>query len=263
MKPLRKYAAIARVGFQNAVAYRAGVLSKILFYTLFIYVFMRLWTAIYQTGSVHGYSRVQIIWYLIMTELVVFGFATTIYRTISTEVKDGSIAYIINRPTHYVLYQFAATLGQTALNMVVFSGLGLVLGLLFVGPLPGFSLQSLPWIGLSVGLGLSIQFFFHLLIGLSAFVLEDNFAVYLIYQKLTFMLGVFLPVEFLPGWLQAVARNLPFSYVAWAPARLFVDFSWPLFGQLVPRQLAWLAAVTGMSLWAFRRLSRRLQINGG
>lgn len=263
MTKLRKYLTIARISFQNALAYRAQVLSKFVFYTIFIYVFMRLWTTIYQSGSVQGYTLTQIVWYLIMTELIAFGFSTNIYRTMNEEVRTGGIAYTINRPTHYVLYQYTNALGQMLLNICLFSVLAVALGLLFVGPLTTFSFANLPAIVLSVLLGLSINFFFHMLIGLSAFVLEDNFALYLIYQKLSFMLGVFLPIEFLPAWLQTVAKSLPFSYVGWAPARLFVDFSYPLFWQLMPCQLLWLAVVALATFAAYHGCVRRLQVNGG
>lgn len=260
---LRKYAVIARISFQNALAYKANVLSRFVFYTIFIYVFMRLWTTIYQHGSVHGYTLTQIIWYLVMTELITFGFGSNIYRQMNTDVRDGNIAYLLNRPTHYVFYQYANALGQVVLNVALFSVLAALLGLLFAGPLPTFSFATLPFLAVSILLGISINFFFHMLIGLSAFVMEDNFALYLVYQKLTFMLGVFLPVEFLPGWLQSIAKNLPFSYVAWAPARLFVDFSWPLYAQLVPRQLLWLVCSLLLTLLAFHACTRRLQTNGG
>ncbi len=263
MKRLRKYWVITRINLQGALQYRAAVFSKFAFYTLFIYVFMRLWTAIYQEGSVHGYTLGQIVWYLIMTELVAFGCNTNILATMNEEVKDGSIAYRIGRPTHYVLYQFSGAIGQMAMNLALFTPLALALGLVFVGPMPGFSPIAVPPVLLSLLLGVSINFFFHMLIGLSAFVLEDNFALYLIYQKLTFMLGTFLPVEFLPGWLQTVAKNLPFSYSTWAPARLFVNFSWPLFFELVPRQMMWLAAVVLATLAAYRGAVRRLSVNGG
>lgn len=263
MKRIKKYWVIARISLQNALTYRASVLTKFVMYTLFIYVFMRLWTTIYQDGSVHGYSLVQIVWYLIMTELIAFGFSTNIYRTMNSDVRDGTIAYMIGRPTHYILYQLANALGQTMLNIALFSVLASALGLLFVGPLPTFSLASMPIIAISIGLGLSINFFFLMLIGLSSFVMEDNFAVYLIYQKLAFMLGVFLPVEFLPQWLQAIARNLPFSYVAWAPAKLFVNYSAPLFWELVPRQAMWLAVVFTATFAAYHAMAKRLQTNGG
>jgi ABC-2 type transport system permease protein len=146
----------------------------------------------------------------------------------------------------------------------MFTGsLAVVLGLLFVGPVPNFHWAALPLMLLSMLMGIALQFFSLMAVGLTAFRLEDNSAIYLIYQKLVFMLGMFLPVEFLPGWLQGIARVLPFSYVAWGPARLFVDFSWGLFLKVAPMQVLWIAVAVGISALMYRGGMRNLQANGG
>ena len=263
MKKVRKYIVIARVSLSNAIAYRASVLFRFCFYTLYIYVFMSLWRAIYQEGSVHGYSYVQMVWYLIMTEFVSFACGTNIYRAMNDEVKSGSIAYQLGRPTHYVFYQLANSMGQVLLNVVSFGVLATVLGFLFVGPLITFSWAGLPLLLSSITLGIVLNFFILMLIGLSSFVMEDNLALYLIYQKLVFMLGMFLPVEFLPGWLQVIAKNLPFSYVSWAPAKIFVDFSPELCLELIPRQFLWTLCAVAATLLCYHFCIRRLQVNGG
>ena len=263
MKTLRKYAVIARISFMNAVNYRAATLAMYLFYTLFVYIFTMLWRAIYQEGSVHGYSYVQMAWYLIMTEFIGAICGAGIFRTMNEDVKSGAITYLLGRPTHYVFYQLANSLGQMLLNFLTFGILAAVLGLIFVGPLPGFRLTSLPPVLLSMALGVLINYFFMMLLGLSSFIIEDNAALFLIYQKLSFMLGLFLPLEFLPAWLQPVAKSLPFSYMYWAPAKLFVDFSPGSFWTLVPRQAAWAAAFVALTIVCYRLSVRRLQANGG
>ena len=260
----RKHYVIARVSLSNALMYRASVISGFVTYTLFIYIFMGLWRAIYQEGSVHGYTYTQIVWYLTMTELVgYFGGGTGIYRVMNDDVKSGAIAYLIGRPVHYVVYQLSNAAGQSMFNFGTFGVLAAVLGFAFVGPLPGFSFVNAPAIVLSVALGFLLQFFFMMLIGLSAFFIEDNFAMYLIFNKFTFMLGTFLPVEFLPPWLSSIAKSLPFSYISWAPAKLFVDFSPALFVELVPRQVMWTVLVAALAFVLYRAAVRRLQINGG
>lgn len=263
MKKLRKYAVILRVSLMNAIQYRPTTLIMFGFYALFIYVFTMLWRAIYQEGSVHGYSYTQMVWYLIMTEFVGFTCGTGIFRSMNEDVKSGSIAYLIGRPTHYVFYQFANSLGQIVLNFFSCGILAVALGFIFVGPLLGFQFAAVPPVLLSIALGVVLNYFFMMLIGLSSFIMEDNFALFLIYQKLNFMLGLFLPVEFLPAWLQPVAKNLPFSYMFWAPAKLFVDYSPGLFWTLVPGQAIWAAVFITFTLLAYRACVRRLQMNGG
>lgn len=263
MKKLRKYVVIMRVSLSNTLAYRASILSRFCFYTLFIYVFMGLWRAIYQEGSVHGYSYTQMVWYLIMTEFIGFACSSNIFNTMNEDVKSGSIAYLLGRPTHYVFYQLANSLGQIFINFLSFGLLAIILGFVFVGPLPTFQLSGLLPLMLSIALSILLNYFFLMLIGLSSFIMEDNFALFLIYQKINFMLGMFLPVEFLPSWLQPVAKNLPFSYVYWAPAKIFVDYSPGLFAELITRQAVWMVLIAALVLLCYRGGIHRLQVNGG
>lgn len=263
MRRWRKYAVIARIHVQNAFNYRARVVSGLMFYTLFIFVFFSLWGAIYKEGSVNGYTHGQVVWYLIITELVVFGCRIPIVGEINENVKTGNMAYLLNRPVHYIAYQAAAAVGHVAVNLLFTGSLAIVLGLVFVGPVPNFQWAAFPLMLLSMLMGIALQFFSLMAVGLTAFRLEDNSAIYLIYQKLVFMLGMFLPVEFLPGWLQGIARVLPFSYVAWGPARLVVDFSWGLFLQVAPMQILWITIAAGISTVMYRGGMRNLQANGG
>ncbi|GHU73754.1 antibiotic ABC transporter permease [Clostridia bacterium] len=259
----RKYVLIARVSLSDAMAYRARILSRFCFYTLFIYVFMRLWGSIYEVDAIPGFTRVQMVWYLIMTELVQFVGNTGIFGAMNDEVKSGAIAYQIGRPIHYVFYQLANAAGKMLLNLVGFGALALVLGLVFVGPLTTFKLIYLPPLLLSLVISFLLNFFFQMALGLTAFVIEENSSVYMVYQKITFILGMFFPIEFLPVWLQNIAKNLPFSYICWAPAKLFVSFSAETFWYLVPRQLLWLAVSLAAVLLAYRACVKRLQLNGG
>jgi ABC-2 type transport system permease protein len=254
---------IARVSLSNALAYRIAIFSRFGFYTLFIFVFFSLWGAIYQEGSVQGYSYAQIVWYLIMTELITFSSGSGIYRQINDDVKSGAIAYLIGRPAHYVIYQFANALGQMILNLVCFGAFVSLLGIVLVGPLPTFRIEGIISMSVSLALGLILNYFILMLIGLASFVIEDNFGLYLIYQKTCFMLGMFLPVEFLPSWLQPIAKNMPFSYVYWAPARIFVDYSPEICWELIPRQAAWAAGAIVLVLFSYAMSVRRLQVNGG
>ncbi|MDR1263692.1 MAG: hypothetical protein LBK46_09430 [Oscillospiraceae bacterium] len=260
---LRKYYIIARVSFINSITYRAPLFTRFVFYTMFIYIFMGLWGAIYREGGVNGYSYTQMVWYLIMTEGITFACGSGVFGMMNSDIKTGSIAYQLGRPTHYVLYQFASSAGQMLLNIILFGALAAALGLIFVGPLPGFRLGVIPPLALSVTLSIIQNYFSLMLLGLSSFVIEDNSALYLIYQKLNFMLGLFLPMEFLPEAIQRVARNLPFSYVYWAPAKIFVGYTPELFWQLIPRQAMWAILAVTLTMLAYNFSVRRLQVNGG
>jgi ABC-2 type transport system permease protein len=258
-----KYLTAASVSLKSAWAYKAGSLFGLLLYTLFIFVLFSVWKAVYKGGEIEGFTLTQMVWYVCFTEFVVFGCRTGVFTQLNEEIKNGDIAYQLNRPYSYILYKFANAFGETVINSIVYLVAALALGLLFAGPLPSFRLWMLPPVALSMLLGLILNFFTMTALGLTAFAIEENTAFYLLWQKLVFMLGMFLPLEFLPGWLQNVARWLPFPYVAWAPARLLVNFSWEHFMRAVPMQAAYCIVFMGLSWLIYRMGVKRINAHGG
>ena len=82
------------------------------------------------------------------------------------------------------------------------------------------------------------------LIGLSAFVVEDSKAFRWIYQKFLLVLGgLLIPLDFFPAWLQTISLNLPFAWIIYGPARLFVDPSLARLGAVLTQQGIWLAVI--------------------
>jgi ABC-2 type transport system permease protein len=102
------------------------------------------------------------------------------------------------------------------------------------------------------------------IIGLAAFVVEDVTAFTWIYQKMAFILGGFLiPLDFYPGWLQAVCRSLPFASMVYGPAKLFIDPTPEIFIQTLQGQLLWIAALGILLTLVYRRGLTMLTVNGG
>jgi ABC-2 type transport system permease protein len=263
MTAAKKYTSIAKLSLLNAIHYPANIVSRLLLYTVFISVFYFLWGTIYQDAEVHGYSFTQLIWYLCFTEFVVFCCRSAIYDQMNEDVKSGSIAYLLTRPCHYIFFQFFTSSGELALNCITFGAYAIFLAMIYVGPLVGFSFMHLPLILLSAFLGVMLNFFMLIILGLTAFIWEENTGFYFVYQKLIFILGMFFPVEFLPYWLQDIAKSLPFSYVAWAPARLAVAYSNEFLLFILPRQIFWVLLAVSCSLLLYNRAVRYLQGQGG
>ena len=258
---MKKYLCIAKISLLNALQYRGQMLARLCFYALFIFTYFYLWGAVYRDGHPAGYSHVQMVWYLIVTEMVLFCRPANTSR-INEEIKSGAIAYQLSRPVHYIALQGAETLGQLAVTLLFFGTAALALGLIFVGPLPHIALAGLAVACLSFLLGVMLQFFLTVAIALTAFSLVDNSGIFLIFSKLTFMLGALLPVEFLPPALQPLAEFLPFPYIAWAPAKMLVDAPLsplPLLGM----QALWCLIAFGLCMAGYRAGIHRLQMNGG
>ena len=163
-------------------------------------------------------------------------------RTISDNVKDGSIAYILNKPYNFLLYQFSNSMGETLFRAVINALFGSLLVWWLVGPPPAADWLAVrvlrrPW-------HMGLNFCITCLIGLSAFLVEDVAPFMWIYQKFIFILGGFLiPLDFYPDWLQVIAKALPFSAMIYGPSKLFVDPSWGLLGQVMLLQVVWIIAL--------------------
>jgi len=72
-----------------------------------------------------------------------------------------------------------------------------------------------------------------------------------------------IPLDFYPAWLQTIAKSLPFAYMMYGPARLFVQPDIQLFAQITIGQLLWLAVFGGILALVFSRGMKKLAINGG
>ncbi|MDX1357357.1 MAG: ABC-2 family transporter protein [Clostridia bacterium] len=260
---MRKYAAIAGISIKNALVYRANMTGRIIFYIVFIFVFFSLWTMIYSGNEIAGYSLTQMIWYVCMTELVIFCSGSGIFGSMSHEVKSGAVAYQLLRPWNYTFMQFSGTLGNMTFSATIFTFMAVILGMIFVGPIQGFNPIALPFIIISFLLSITMNFFIYMSLGLLAFYFEESSPFYFIYQKLLFVFGMLLPIEFLPLWAQGILKYLPFSLITWAPAKMVVDFSMEHALHAIPLQAVWCCGAILLALFVFSRGVRKVNVHGG
>jgi len=260
---MSKYLAMAGISIKNSLVYRANVTGRIIFYFVFIFVFFSLWSMVYSGNEIAGYSLRQMIWYVCMTELVVFCSGSGIFGIMNHEVKSGEIAYQLVRPWNYVYKQFASMLGNITFSALVFTLMAIILGMVFAGPLKGFNAAAIPFIVVSFLLSIAMNFFFLMSLGLLAFYFEENGPFYFIYQKLLFVFGMLLPIEFLPLWAHGILRYLPFSLITWGPAKMVVDFSYGYAMEIIPLQIIKCIGAIALAQFVFSRGVRKVNVHGG
>ncbi len=259
-----KYWAIFKTQLATRLAYPADLIAGSLSILIFLWVFLQLWRTTYSaSGSsvIAGLSLADTLWYLMMTETILIS-KPRLARSISEAVKDGSVAYLLNKPYHFLLYQLSAGWadGFSRLLFTALFGGGLVW--LLVGPPP--DVRGWPLVFLALLLGWLIDFCVQALIGLLAFVTEEISAFEWIYQKALFILGgMLIPLDFFPPWLRNLSQALPFAYTIYGPARLFVSPDLTRFAVLALGQLFWILLLWGAVTLAFNRGMRWLTINGG
>lgn len=263
-RKLAKYWAVFAIQLQSAMAYPLDLAARSLSIVLFMVVFFGLWRATYAAqgaDTIAGLSLRDTLWYLMLAETIVLS-RPRMAQQISAQVKDGSIAYLLNKPYSFLLYHAAASLGDSMLRMLFNAFAGGAVVWLLVGPPP--APLGLPLVLVAVALGWLIDFCVAALIGLTAFFSEEVAAFEWIYNKVLFLLGgLLIPLDFFPPWLQSVSKALPFAAAVYGPARLFVSPGLEAFAQLLAAQLGWLAALGLLVALAYSRGTAHLTINGG
>lgn len=265
MKSVHKYVQISKITMSNNLVYVWNFLSKNVFFVFIMFIYLMLWKNIYgQKGMlVGGFSMKQMIWYLVVTELVTLS-RTDIHFQINNDVKSGNIAYLLNKPYNYILYCFSYFVGELGIKLLTNGIIGIIIGLIYVGGIDGFSFIHLPFIFLSLLTGCFINFFIYITLALSAFWFEDNNAFFWIYSKLIFTLGgMLMPLELFPNWLKRISQYLPFAYVTYVPGKLAVNFQFSSFITQFTIQLGYLIFFFMLAIALYRKGAKNLNVNGG
>jgi ABC-2 type transport system permease protein len=181
---------------------------------------------------------------------------------ISEAVKDGSIAYILNKPYNFLLYHYSTAMGETLFRAVINALLGGAMIWWLVGPPP--DPRGWPFVALAMVGAWTLHLCFSALIGLAAFIVEDVSAFQWVYQKMAFILGgLLIPLDLYPGWLQAIAKALPFASMTYGPARLFVEPAPSAILSTLGLQAVWIVIVGSVLALAYQRGMAYLAVNGG
>jgi len=265
LKKVNKYYHIFKISLANHLVYVLNFLSKNIFFVFIIFIFLMLWKSIYgQKGElIGGFTLNQMIWYLIITETITLS-RSNVFNEVSEDVKKGNIAYLLNKPYNYIFYNFSNSLGEIMIKLISNLGIGVIIGILYVGPLKQFNILHIPLIMISILLGVFINFFVYIILALSSFWIEENTAFMWIYSKLVFTLGgMLIPLEMFPYGLKQIAKYLPFAYVTYAPAKLVVDFSLMNYLYTILFQIIYLSTFIAISIFVYRKGVRVLNVNGG
>lgn len=263
---MRKYAVIYQSVLLENLQYVANVAMGFFTYFVFIFIFVKLWGYMYRTPEelIAGYTKEQMIWYVMMTEMLFFGSNdASVAREVARDIRGGNIAYLMNKPYHYTLYILAKYTGEWSVRLPMYAALAAVIGMVMVGPLPRFRPIMVPVMALCVILGITINAVFKLCISLFSFWIEDTTPFQWLYNKLILVVGILFPVEIFPKALQPLLKLTPIYTVCYGPAKLIVDFSPEKCLEILAAQILYLAAGCGLMFLIYRKGVKKLYVNGG
>lgn len=263
---MRKYIYIYKSELMSTLQYILNILFKLIGFIVLIFIFMNLWDYIYDDSSkiVNGYAKFQMIWYVIITEIIWGATEGRKYcKKIANDVKCGNIAYMINKPYSYIGYAISSHLGETTVKTIIAIIVGFTMGIIFLKKLPILSIYSIIIVLVSGILAVLINTLFITFIGLISFIIEDSNPIFWLYSKMILILGTLFPVEFFPGVFAQIIRYSPIYVTCYGPAKLFVDFNYENAIEILISQIIYLGIAWIMCYSLYRKGVKKLNVTGG
>ena len=256
---MKKYLEIFKYSLKQNMTFKFNYIFSIISLAIHLFVFNELWDYILQGKTAAGFTKTQLIWYITITEFITYSSIRS-YSKISDMVKNGDIANLLIKPINFIKYKFMEDISviiKTIINVISIAIIGLVL----TGPIE-CTFQSIMFTIMASLIGIVTQIFIQIFIGLLAFIIEETKGVWLIIQKLSFLL-VFTPIEFYPELVQKIFYCIPTTYAVYVPARIFIGTdictTLLLLGLSIFSMFAW---YVGCNL-LYSKGVRKINVNGG
>ena len=267
---LGKYLAVVTIAMAQARAARMAFVGRVAFYAVLLVMYARIWHMVGQRGSLGVFGHGDLIWYLAVTEWIVLSLPPLVSE-IEADVRSGNIAYLLPRPISYLWLRFSEALGTMLVRMLFLGVFGCGLALLLSGAgegagsgLPSGGVLALICGALTAVVAAALNLIFCVIIGLSAFFIEDTSPVYWVWQKLSFVFGgLMFPLDLYPGKMRALADATPFPSLLYAPGRIAIGAEPAFVWRSVIVLAAWTVFGVVCAHFAFRRALKALEVNGG
>ncbi len=264
---------ILRTCIEERLMYRADFALGTLFRFLPIVTQIFLWGAIFAVGTsrehamIGGYTYHDMVAYYLLTMVGrAFSSMPGLSSGIAQQVRDGSIKKFLTQPIDMLSYLFWH---RVAHKLVYY---GVALGpFIFVFWLcrsyfpPTPDLLTIAGCIAALVMAFLIGFLIEALLGFVAFWFLEVSSLLFIYMMLNYFLsGHMIPLDFLPEWAQRIVDVMPFRFLAYEPAAIWLGrYDHSQMGRLLLLELGWVLALWAANRIAFHYGVRRYSAFGG
>ncbi|HYV49836.1 MAG TPA: ABC-2 family transporter protein [Myxococcaceae bacterium] len=260
---VRALPTMAKIGFAEAVAYRAEMLVWMLSTTMPL-VMLALWRAVAQDAPVGPYDSEKFTaYYLLMFITRQLTGAWAAWQ-MNYEVRTGALSQRLLRP----ISPIAAYAMETLSALPVRSLVAVPMAVIALFAVARSTLSSGPfWALLPLALagGWTITFLMNILIGALSLYTESSLKLMEIYFTLFAVFsGYLIPVKLFPPWLRGVVEWMPFHFQVGLPVELVTKgHEWPEALWLLGVQWGWVAVLGALTAVLWKRGLKRYAAYGG
>ena len=263
-RALRALPTLVRVGFAEAVAYRAEMLVWLLSTTMPL-VMLALMTAVAREGPIGRFGQADFTAYYLAALVVRLTTGAWVIWEVNFEIRQGTLAYRLLRPLHPLVAYAAENVGAMPMRLALVVPLA-VAAVAIAGPshVTHDPVLVAVFPVAVVGAWL-ITFLAMAVIGALAFWVESSGSLFELWLGLFGVFsGYLIPLELFPRWLAEIARFLPFRYMLAFPVEMVIGLT-PRGVALGELAIQWLFVVllAAAARLAWRAGLRRFAAYGG
>jgi ABC-2 type transport system permease protein len=273
---LRKYINIFRVSLIERMAYRGDFLLGTVLRFFPMITTILLWQAVYAGATtadsdgekqISGYTVREMIAYLLLVHISrMFSSMPGLSGTIAQSIRDGTMKKYLLQPLdmigYLVSYRAAHKTAYIATSALPYAGLFIACAGYFDG-FPGPA--TLAPYALSLILAFVVGFFFECAMGMIGFwFLEVTSLLWVVNTLNFFVSGQMFPLDLLPHGWALLLKSLPFQYLAYFPAAIFLGkVQGAALWQGMLAEAAWGVALILLTRWLYGRGLRHYSAFGG
>lgn len=252
---------ILRICLEERLVYRGDFALGTLMRFLPIVTQIFLWTAVFAsagTGRIEGFNRNDVVAYYLLTMIArAFSSMPGLASGIGRQVRDGEIKKFLIQPIDLMGFLFLSRLAHKLVYYAVATAPFALVFYLCRDYFPGWpEPHVLAAFLFSLVVSFALGFFMECAMGMISFWFLEVSSLLFVYMLFTFFFsGHMFPLEFLPEPWYTIVGFLPFKFLAYFPAAVFLG---KIEGDAMIRGLVELVAWTAF----FAVLSRVLMHRG-
>ncbi len=211
-RAIRAFPTLLRVGFAEAVAYRAEMFVWLLTTTMPL-VMLALWTAVAREGSFGGFNEEDFVAYYLAALVVRNVTSCWVAWQMNQEIRTGTLSLRLLRPIHPFLSYAAEHIAAIPLRAAVAIPAAVIMLIATHGSRVTHDPVTIVVFLFSLAGAWLITFFSMVLMGSLAMIIDRSVTIWEVWFGLFAVLsGYLVPIQIMPAWIGKVAAWLPFRY---------------------------------------------------
>ncbi|MBU4351055.1 ABC-2 family transporter protein [Candidatus Parcubacteria bacterium] len=222
---MRKYLALIKTVFQDEFEYPAGIIYWVVLDLIPLIIMFYLWLVVYKTNTKIGDLNLNsmITYYFLM--FIIFRLHAHSAFWLADLIKKGDIVGILLKPFSFLSYVIYRTFTRKWISLVISLPV-IILAIIFLKDFIIFpkSIPHLIAFLISLLLSMAIFILIGVILGLVSFwTMEIGGLYYFCYNIMGFLGGLYLPLSLFPEKLAKVLNFLPFYYLYYFPANIYLN----------------------------------------